>query len=191
MNYIWFLMVTVSLVISIISGRAEYIMGAISDGTKNAVDTIIMMSGIMCFWCGIMKIIERSSIIDIIKRIMSPIIDFLFGKLEDNEKKHISMNLCANFLGMGNAATPEGIKAMEELDKNNKNPHKVSYKMCMLMVLNTTSVQLIPSTVMSLRAAAGGVAESIIIPIWITSLVSLFVSVIAVKIMFFRKGTKK
>lgn len=187
MNYIWSGIIVISVVCAIINGRADELIGAISKGSKETLETVFSFAPIMCFWCGIMKIAEKSGVINIIKKAINPVISRLFPNASDKAKAHISMNLCANILGLGNAATPQGIMAMSELDKINKNPKIPSYEMCMLIVLNTTSFQLIPTTIMSLRAAAGGDAASVIVPIWVASCVSVISAVTAVKILFGRK----
>lgn len=186
MNYIWSAMILISIICAAVNGQMGEMLTAVTSGCAAAITTVLSFAGIMCFWCGIMRIIEESGAIKFLQRLLNPIIKLLFGNITDTARQQISMNIAANMLGMGNAATPAGIKAMRELDKVNKNPGKPSYEMCMLMVLNTTSVQLIPATVMSLRAAAGGAGDSVIIPIWITSVISVIAAVTAVKLLIRR-----
>lgn len=188
LNYIWSAIVIISVICAVITGRADELIPAISMGCEATLKTVLSFAGIMCFWCGIMRIVEDSGAINLIKKVINPLISYLFPNASEKAKSHISMNLTANILGLGNAATPQGLMAMEELDKINKNPSIPSYEMCMLIVLNTTSFQFIPTTVMSLRAAAGGNAASVIVPIWLTSAVSLICAVMSVKIFL---GGKK
>ena len=129
----------------------------------------------------------------IIKKLLSPVIRFLFPKLDKKSRAldFITLNICANLLGLGNGATPMGVKAMKELDKGGDYP---TDEMCMFIVLNTTAFQLIPSSILALRTAMGAEdAFSVIVPIWITSLMSLAAAVVCVKVMCGfkrRKGRK-
>lgn len=189
MNIIWGAMILLSIAVSFVTGRTEETVNAVFEGASTAVSTIISFAGVMCFWTGIMKLAEKSGIADFIGVVLSPVVKRLFPSSGENARRYITMNMTANILGMGNAATPMGMMAAEELDKENENPLYPSYNMCMLVVLNTTSFQLIPSTIISLRAAAGSAdAVSIILPIWIASLFAVFMGVAAVRILLGRNS---
>lgn len=182
MNCIWGIMVISSIVTAVITGHTDETVNAVFEGAQSAVTTLISFSGAMCFWTGIMKISERSGISDIVRRIISPAVMRLFPNASDSALRCISMNLTANILGMGNAATPMGMLAAQELDKENPNPSVPSRNMCMLVTLNTTSFQLVPSTIIALRAAAGSAnASSVIAPIWFTSAAAVCIGIISVK----------
>lgn len=184
MNYIWGGMVLISIITSIFTGRVNETVNAIFEGTSTAVTTLISFAGAMCFWTGIMKISQNTGISDFLCRVISPVVNFLFPDCGNKSKKYISMNMTANLLGMGNAATPMGMLASEELDRENKKPDYPSNAMCMLVVLNTTSFQLIPTTIIALRAGVGSENPvSIIVPIWFASAVSVIVGILSVKIM--------
>lgn len=184
MNYIWCAMIIFSLIVAAINGTLNETVNAAFAGAQASVETVLSFAGVMCFWTGMLKIAEKSGVSDKIERLLHPVIKFLFPNSGDEAKKYISMNMTANILGMGNAATPMGIKAMSALDENNKNPLYPSDDMCMLVVLNTTSFQLIPTTIIALRAAANSANPfSVMIPIWITSAVSIIIAVSAVKLM--------
>lgn len=184
MNYIWCAMILFSLVVAALNGKMDETVTAAFAGAQSSIEVVLSFAGVMCFWTGILKIAEKSGVADKIQKLLSPIIKTLFPKADNDAKKYISMNMTANILGMGNAATPMGIKAMTALDKRNKNPLYPSDEMCMLIVLNTTSFQLIPTTIIALRTAAGSENPmSVILPIWITSAVSIVVAVTAVKVM--------
>ena len=130
-----------------------------------------------CRKCGIVN--EK------LEKLLKPIINFLFPNAGQNAKKYIAINMSANILGMGNAATPMGIKAMQCLDKENTNPLYTSKNMCMLVVLNTTSVQLIPTTIIALRVAAGSANPfSVILPIWISSFTAALIALILTKLLY-------
>lgn len=184
MNYIWCGIVVLSFVCAAINGTVDKTAAAIAEGAFAAIKTVLSFAGIMCFWCGIMKIAENSGEMSVVKKIINPIIRLLFPRVSEEAKDYISVNLTANVMGLGNAATPAGIKAMTALDRLNPSPEKPSYEMCMLLVLNTTSFQLVPTTILSLRAAAAGRASSVIVPIWIVSLASVICAVTAVRLFF-------
>ena len=176
-------MVIASIITSVFTGRVDETVNAIFEGASTAVSTLISFAGAMCFWTGIMKISEKSGVSDKICRFISPVISRLFPGASDTALRYISMNVTANILGMGNAATPMGMMAAQSLDSENPSPKKPSQNMCMLVVLNTTSFQLIPTTIISLRAAAGSLEPtSIIVPIWLASLFAVITGVIAVKL---------
>ena len=184
MNYIWGGMIVISVITSIITGRVDETVNAVFDGASTAVATLISFAGAMCFWTGIMKVSEKSGVSSVIRRIISPVVNRLFPDSSDKAREYISMNINANILGMGNAATPSGIEAMHELDKINKTPEKPSPEMCIFTVLNTCSIGLIPTTIISLRASAGSEnPASVVLPIWISSLLSLLFALIAVKLL--------
>ena len=148
-------MIIVKIFVSIFNGTVDQTINGAFEGAKSAVFTVLSFAGVMCFWTGIMKIAENAGLSQKLEKLLKPIINFLFPNAGQNAKKYIAVNMSANILGMGNAATPMGIKAMQCLDKENTNPLYTSKNMCMLVVLNTTSVQLIPTTIIALRVAAG------------------------------------
>lgn len=188
MNYIWCAMIVVSVIVSIFNGTVSETINGAFEGAKSAVFTVLSFAGVMCFWTGIMKIAEKSGLSKKVEKLLRPVINFLFPGAGDEAKTYISMNMSANLLGMGNAATPMGIKAMESLDRENNNPLYASDNMCMLVVLNTTSLQLIPTTIIALRVAANSTDPfSIILPIWISSLTAVFAAVFFAKLYFGRR----
>ena len=184
MNYIWGGMIVISVITSIITGRVDETINAVFDGASTAVATLISFAGAMCFWTGIMKVSEKSGVSSVIRRIISPVVNRLFPDSSDKAREYISMNITANILGMGNAATPMGMLAAKTLDSENPTPAKPSKNMCMLVVLNTTSFQLIPSTILAMRSAAGSLdPTSIILPVWLASAFAVCVGVTAVKLL--------
>ncbi len=187
-NYIWCAMIIISIIVSVFNGTVSETIDAAFEGAKSAVFTVLSFAGVMCFWTGIMKIAEKSGLSQKIEKLLRPIINFLFPNSGDEAKNYIAMNMSANLLGMGNAATPMGIKAMSCLDRENANPLYASDNMCMLVVLNTTSIQLIPTTIIALRVAASSADPfSIILPIWISSLTAVLSAVSLAKLYFGRK----
>ena len=188
MNYIWCAMIIISIIVSIFNGTVDETINGAFEGAKSAVFTLLSFAGVMCFWTGIMKVAENSGLSEKLEKLLKPVINFIFPNAGQRAKKYIAMNMSANILGMGNAATPMGIKAMAELDRENKNPAYASDDMCMLVVLNTTSVQLIPTTIIALRAAAGSNDPfSVVLPIWISSLTAVLAAVTLAKLYFGRR----
>lgn len=184
MNYIWCFMVVISIIVSIFNGTAEETINAGFEGASAAVSTVLSFAGIMCFWTGILKIAEKSGFSEKIQRLLRPVTRFLFPNVSDEARGFIAMNMSANLLGMGNAATPMGIKAMKCLDRENLTPEKASDDMCMLVIINTASLQLIPTTVIALRSAAGSAEPlSIMLPVWISSLTALLTAVLLAKLI--------
>lgn len=157
----------------------------LTNGISKAFELFITLAPIMCFWSGIMEICEKSGMTKIISRLLSPITGLLFGKTQKNSTamKKISMNMSANMLGMGNAATPLGLSAMSELDRLNPTPEVASHAMCMFIVINTASIQLIPSSVIALRSQMGSTAPSdILVPTLITTLCAFMVGTMSAKL---------
>lgn len=184
LNYIWGGMILIAFVVSLFNGRLEEVTSAAIEGAGVAIETCIGLLGIMCFWSGLAKIAENSGLTRVFARVLRPITRLLFPKLkkESAAMSAIVMNMVANLLGMGNAATPLGIAAMKELDRENRHRCTASNEMCMFVVLNTASIQLIPSTVISLRQMFGSEHPSeIVVPVWICSACALAVGVVVAK----------
>lgn len=194
LNIIWPIFIIVSFVISLITGNVEELNSAMFKAGKDAVETITILLGSMCLWNGIMKIIEETTLISKLNNLIKPIMKFLFPDINKNSPAYndITMNLSANVLGLGNAATPTGIKAMESLQKINKNKDYLSENMAIFIILNTASVQLMPSTVIAIRASLGSKNPAdIIIPIWIITFVANIVGIFLMIIINKRIKSKK
>lgn len=185
LNKIWTWMLIISFVVSFFTGRVNETAEAIFESSKNAVTMCIGLLGIMCFWSGIMEICKRSKLINGISKLISPLTKILFPGLKSTAALGpIILNMVANIMGLANAATPLGIKAMGELQKINKQKDIASNYMCTFVVVNTASIQLIPSTVLALRSAADSQEPfEIIICVWICSVLALTVGVIFTKIL--------
>ncbi len=184
LNYIWVGMLIVSFAASFITGNTKAVCSAVTEGADAAIKLAIGIAGIMAFWTGIMKIAEKSGMVSIIAKLASPLIKLLFPDARKDEKVcgAIAMNMTANFFGMGNAATPLGIKAMQDLNRYSSNG-RATDSMCMLAVVNSASIQLIPSTLIAIRSAYNSHAPSeIMIPIWIASVITFAAGVAAAKI---------
>ena len=186
LNYIWAFMVILSIVYAAATGHLENCIQGGLNGAKDSITFIIGIAGVMSLWSGIMKIAETSGIISSLTKFLAPILNFLFPDLKEEHtaKKYIASNMIANILGLGNAATPLGLKAMSELDNINHHSQKASHAMCMFVVLNTASLQLIPTTMIAIRASLGSEVPFIIIPaVWFASICAVLAGIISVFIM--------
>ena len=178
-------MILISYVCAFVNGKIPETTQALMTGAKDSVFTLLSFAGVMCFWTGIMKIGEDSGILKLAEKLFSPVIKRLFKNADEKSCEFMTANLSANLLGMGNAATPMGIKAMKALDLHNLQPNKISHDMALFAVFNTASITLFPTTVIALRASAGAcVPYDVILPIWIASWLPLTVGIILVKIFF-------
>lgn len=186
MNYIWGSIIILSTVCAVFTGNISSLSNAVLSGANDAVSLVISILGMMAFWTGIMKIAEKSKITEYLSNILSPIIKFIFPdcQAKSSAAKAICMNITANLLGLGNAATPFGIEAMKKLQKNNNFKSTATNSMAMLIVINTASLQLIPTLLCTLRQKHGCENPMEIIPhLWIISAVSLAAGVISAKIL--------
>ncbi len=164
-NIIWFLILSLGTIIGILTGKGEILSKVIVSSTTSAVELVMGLVGMMCLWCGIMKIAEKSGLTDKLARLLRPILKIIFKEAGKNQKamSSITMNLTANMMGLSNAATPFGIKAMEEMQKINNEKDIASDDMALFLVLNAACIQLLPTTVISIRAAYNSQNPAIII----------------------------
>ena len=173
LNKIWPLFIIISFSYAIFSGNLEKLNSAIFTSTSDAINLCISLLGTICLWNGIMQIANKTTIIDKLVKILNPIINLLFPEIKENKqiKKEISMNMIANILGLGNAATPLGLKAMKSMQKENKNKEELTNSMMMFIVINTASIQIIPTTVIAIRNSLGSSEPTkIIFPVWIATI---------------------
>lgn len=186
LNIIWPLFIIISFIYGICTGRVNEINTSIFDSTESAVNLSITFLGTICLWNGVMEIASKTSLIEKLTRILRVPMKFLFPDISEKESVHkeISMNMIANILGLGNAATPLGLKAMNSLQEKNTKKDTLSNSMIMFIVINTASLQLIPTTVIALRTSLNSKEPSeVIIPIWITSIVALITVISITKIL--------
>lgn len=185
-NIIWFFILAIGIIIGLITGRGDIISNSIISTASSTVDFIIKLSGILCIWCGVMKIAEKSGLTENLAKLLKPILKLIFKDAAKDEKAMgaIIMNLTANMMGLSNAATPFGIKAMEEMDRLNHNKGVASDDMSLFLVLNAACIQLVPTTVISVRAASGSQNPGgVIIPALIASIIAAVMGVIYCKIL--------
>ncbi|MCK4715547.1 MAG: nucleoside recognition protein [Candidatus Marinimicrobia bacterium] len=157
MNYIWLALMVISLVVGAINGQLEAVTKAAVEYAGVAVDISLGLIGIMAFWLGMMKIAEEGGIIRLLSRAIRPIAKFLFPDIPPDHPAigTMLMNIIANWLGLGNAATPLGLKAMKELQKLNKSKDTATNAMVVFLALNTASITFIPMTVIAVRTKLG------------------------------------
>ncbi|CCC57954.1 nucleoside recognition domain-containing protein [Caloramator australicus] len=187
-NRFWFFMIVLGIASFIIRGDNTLIK-AITESSQRSVELLLALLGIMAFWSGIMRIAEKSGLVDVLSKFLSPPLRFIFPGLYQRSKSaffNIIMNITSNMLGLSNAATPFGLKAMEELQKINPKKDTASDYMVTFLIINSASLQIIPTTLISLRASLGSNnPTSIITPIILTSLISLIIALILDR--FFRR----
>ena len=186
LNILWPIFIILSVIYSIISGNIEEVNTGIFNSLSEAVELSITFLGTICLWSGIMEIAKKTSIISKLNKLLKPFINFLFPDLKNNEmaKQEISMNMIANILGLGNAATPLGIKAMQTMQKENRKKDTLTNSMMMFIVINTASIQLIPTNVIAIRTSLNSQnPTSIIIPVWIATIIAGFVGIFLTKIL--------
>ena len=183
LNYIWFGLIFISVVVGTITGKIDQVTDAAITMSKTSVEIAIGLIGIMALWLGTMKIAEDSGLIQIIAKALRPITIRLFPDVPSDHPAigSIVLNMAANMLGLGNAATPLGLKAMKELQELNKHKDTATDAMCTFLAINTSSVQIIlPATVVGLMGAA---ANQIFITTIIATGMSTIAAIISVKVL--------
>lgn len=182
-----------SFIISLFTGRTDQLGKAVIDGAAQSVTLTVSLLGMMCLWCGVMRVFTKAGFIKILARIMRPIVSFLFPhSSKEGATEEISASICANLLGIGNAATPLAIGAMRKLREISHSGDEASDDMIMFTVLGTASLDIVPTTIIALRTASGSADPfEISIPIWISSAVGATVAVISVKLIGRLSKTRK
>ena len=181
MNVIFAGIILFSFVFSALTGRMPQLSEAAMGQAGEAVTLVLSLTGMLCLWSGLMKIAQESGLTELLSRLLSPVTKRLFKGLRPNGEavNAITMNLIANFLGLGNAATPLGIRAMCEMAKEQRADGAATNDMAMFVVVNTASIQLIPATTAMLRMQAGSAAPLDILPAtWIASVGSVAAGIV-------------
>lgn len=189
LNILWPIFIIISYLYAITTGNIENINNSIFESCKSAVDLSITFLGTMCLWTGIMKIAQKTTLITKLSNGLKPIMKILFPDIPEKDQAHqeISMNMIANILGLGNAATPLGLKAMTTMQKRNPQKDKLTNSMAMFIIINTASIQIIPTTVIAIRTSLGSSnPTSIILPVWIATIGAAVVGIITAKILMKR-----
>ena len=180
MAVIWTGMVVISILCGLATGNGAAVGAAALEGAGAAVDLCLAMAGVLCLWMGVMEIMKRSGLSAGLSKLLRPLLGRLYPEFAQDRAvmDSISANVSANLLGLGNAATPLGIQAARQMSR--RTPGVASDALCMLVVCNTASIQLIPATVASVRAAAGSAAPFDILPaVWLASGLSVGVGILA------------
>lgn len=190
LNYIWVALLIVGLVVGIANGKIDAVGNTLLDASNDAVTFCIGLLGVVSLWCGLMRIFQDAGGINFISKLISPVIRKLFPETRYNKEaeKHIVTNLTANFLGLGNGATPSGIAAVHELERTNPNT-TARKSTCLFLVVNSACLQLVPTTIIALRNSFGAKNPAdVLVPIWITSVLTL---ITALLVFFILDGRRK
>lgn len=194
MNYIFYFLIVSSIIFGIINHRTQDVVNAILSGADLSVKIAFSLIGIMAFWLGIMRIAEKSGLVKIIAKLIKPITKRLFNEIPEDSPAigNIALSFSANALGLTNAATPIGLKVMEELQEENIEKKSASNSMCMFLAMNTAGFQIIPATVIAILVAVGSKNPTeIILPTLIVTSIA-FISAITIAKLFqrFWRGEK-
>lgn len=186
MNYIWYFLIVISIIFGAINGTLSQVVNSILSGIQLAVKIILTLLGIMTFWLGIMKIAEKSGIVEFLSKLLRPVAKLIFPEIPSNSKiiGDVAMNFSANALGLANAATPIGIEAIKGMQEINKDKESASDSMCTLLAMNTAGFQLIPATVIAILAANGCQNPTqIIVPTLIVTSVAFISAILTAKLL--------
>lgn len=191
LNNIWPIFIIISIIYAIIAGNLENLNLAITSSSESAVFLTLTLIGTTCLWSGLIEIASNTNIIKYLKKFLRPVITRLFPNLNSLVYDKVTMNIISNILGLGNAATPLGLQAMEEMQKENLNKEYLSDNMMILIVLNTSSLQIIPTTIIAIRTSLGSNNPTrIIFPVWFSTICAGIVGIIVTKLIIFltKKG---
>lgn len=183
MSGIWTGMVAVSLVCALATGRGSELAAAAMEGASAGVELCLGMAGALCLWTGVMEVLRRAGAMGWLSRLLRPVLGRLYPDFarDSGVMDAISANVSANLLGLGNAATPLGLDAARRMSR--RSPGVASDALCMLVVCNTASIQLIPTTVAAVRAGAGSTATFDILPaVWLASALSVTAGILAARL---------
>ncbi len=188
MNYIFYFLIVSSIIFGAVNGKLDDVVNAILTGAETSVKVAFSLIGIMAFWLGMMKLAEKTGIVEFISKLIKPVTRRLFSDIDENSPAigDIAMSFSANALGLTNAATPIGIRAMEELQKENRYKKSATNSMCMFLGMNTAGFQLIPATVIAVLIGAGYKNPTeIIAPTFVVTLTAFISAIFIAK--FFEK----
>ena len=188
LNIIWCFFIIISVIYGILVGTFEQVNNSIFDSIQTTTELIINLFGSMCFWNGIMNIVKNTQFIEKIKYLTNPIVKNLFNNIEEDSEcyKNMSINIVSNLLGLGNSATPCGLKAIEDMQKHNESIDRLSNNQILFILINTASIQLIPTTVISIRSSLNSQKpSSIITGVWFSSIIT-FISIIIITKLYFK-----
>lgn len=185
LNIVWPIFIILSFIYAIFSGNLDDLNSSIFSSAEEAINLCISLLGTVCLWNGIMQVASTTTLISKMSSFLKPIMKFLFPDIEEDSKifEEISMNVIANILGLGNAATPLGLRAMKSMQEENLNKKVLTDSMATFIVLNTASIQIIPTTVIAIRSSLGSTNPTgIIFPVWIATICAAIAGITATKI---------
>lgn len=185
MTYTWVAMLLLSTLFAFTQNTSQDVSTASLEGASTAIELCLSMTGSICLWCGILEVLDQCGLSKKLAQCLKPLLKKLYPDTANDPQtlNHIATNVSANLLGLGNAATPSGIRATQHLSKHCKPSHIASPSLCLFIVCNTASIQILPTTVASLRAANGSQSPFEILPaVWITSTLSVTFAIVICKI---------
>lgn len=188
LNWLWAGLMLLAIIAGAVNGRLDEVTNALLSGGGKAITLALTLGGAMCLWGGMMRIAEKGGLTGFLSRLLAPLMRLLFPGLDTKGAacRAMLMNMAANLLGLGNAATPLGLQAMQELEKENPVPGTASRHMITFVVLNTASIQLLPTTVATLRLQYGSAEPLAILPaVWVTSVASAVVAVLMARLLWY------
>jgi spore maturation protein A len=192
-NYVWVFMTVIGVVFALFNGTMEAVNKAVFDGAKEAVTLCIGLISVLVFWLGMMRIAEESGLLERLSRLFRPLVKILFPEVPPNHPAmgYILSNMISNMFGLGNAATPLGIKAMEELKKLNGGKTSASRSMVTFLAINTASITIIPTTVIAIRINYHSVAPTeIVVPTIIATIISAIGAILIDRYFYYRRSRK-
>ncbi len=198
LNVIWLVLLVGSVIVALFTGHIKDVVPAVTESAESAFKLALGFTGIMALWLGIMKIAEESGLVELFTRAIAPAMKYLFPQIPRDHPAlgSMAMNMVANMLGLNNAATPLGIRAMKDLDALNENKGTATDSMCMFLAINTSSLQLVPAGAIALLAAGRSSDPTIIVfPALLATLVSTITGIVAAKLLSrmrrFREDTER
>ena len=186
MSIIWSVMIIISIIFTFFNGSADTLIEIVTKAASNSIENVITLAGMLCFWTGIFNILKNTPLIEKLANFVKPITSKLFKKdeIDDDIMKDVALNVTSNAIGVGNAATVFGISATKKMQDKNKNKDRPNDSMTAFILLNTASIQLIPTTMISLRALYGSENPGeVILPVWVVTILALVAGIVSIKIL--------
>ena len=186
MSIIWSFMIILAIVFTFFTGNADELIEYVTKASTNSIENIMTLAGMLCFWTGIFNILKHTPVIDKLAGLVKPMTSKLFkqDEIDDEIMQDVALNVTSNAIGVGNAATVFGISATKKMQAKNKNKEKANDSMTAFILLNTASIQLIPTTIISLRAIYGSNNPgNIILAVWIVTVVAITVGIVLIKVL--------
>ena len=186
MSVIWSIMIIISILFSVINGNSGILIEHVTKASANSIENIITLAGMLCFWTGIFNILKNTPLIDKLAGVIKPWVGKLFkcDEIDDEIMQDVALNVTSNAIGVGNAATVFGISATKKMQAKNKDKDKPNDSMTTFILLNTASIQIIPTTIISLRAMYGSENPGcIILAVWLVTILALVAGLLTIKLL--------